>query len=494
MGAFKATNTMWRFMTSNSFVRVLAGPVGSGKSVTCCHELVKLAMQQEPNARKERKSRALIVRNTADQLAKTVRKTFFAWFPPGVWGFWKESEKSYYIRQPLADGTVLDFEVWFMPLDTPQDVQRALSLEITFLYGNEWRELHQEVIDGLLGRLKRYPAGEDGTPTRSCAIFDTNMPDADTWHFQQMEEPPSNWSIYVQPPAILSPEEYLAAHGEDPDTDPVVGHDGTLWHINPSADNLAHLDPTYYPDIIPGKSEDYISVYLRCKYGRSLKGKPVYEKTFNAATHIATESFSPLRSSEHPVIIGLDFGRTPAVALLQRNVRGQVICLAEETSENMGIETFIDRKLRPLLAQPRFVGCTFVVAPDPAGFDKTQLSEISPVDVVKRAGFQVSKPVTNNIEPRIQAVERLLSSNVGGMPVFQVNAECPMILSGFRYGYRYALDRSGTAADKPDKKSKHSHVHDALQYAALVVEGNVVLGTYVRKSQRREVKRSGYAW
>jgi hypothetical protein len=494
MGAFQATETMWDFMQSEAYVRLIAGPVGSGKSVTCCHELVKLAMQQEPNARGERKSRALIVRNTADQLAKTVRKTFFAWFPPGVWGHWKESEKSYYIKQPLDDGTFLDFEVWFMPLDTPQDVQRALSLEITYLYGNEWRELHPEVIDGLLGRLKRYPSGEDGKPTRSCAIFDTNMPDADTWHMNQMEEPPSNWSIHVQPAAILSLDEYMTAHGSEPSTDPIEGYNGTVWYINPGADNIQHLDPTYYADIIPGKSEDYISVYLRCKYGRSLKGKPVYEKTFNAGTHVASSEFIPLKAQEYPIIVGMDFGRTPCVALLQRNVRGQVICLAEETSENMGIETFIDRKLRPLLAQPRFLGCTFLVAPDPAGFDKTQINEITPVDVVKRAGFKVVKPATNNIEPRIQAVERLLSSNIGGKPMFQIADECKVLISGFKHGYKYALDRAGNQADKPDKKNKYSHPHDALQYAALVVEGNILLGEYTRKSQRREVVRSGYAW
>lgn len=485
---------MWDFMESPAYVRLIAGPVGSGKSVCCCHELVKLAMQQEPNERGERKSRALIVRNTADQLSKTVRKTFFAWFPPGVWGHWKESEKSYYVRLPLADGTFLDFEVWFMPLDTPQDVQRALSLEITFLYGNEWRELHPDVIDGLLGRLKRYPSGTDGKPTRSCAIFDTNMPDADTWHFEQMEDPPSNWSIHIQPPALLAPEEYLARHQQLPDEPPLLGYDDTEWHINPAADNLENLDPTYYADIVPGKSEDYVNVYLRCKYGRSLRGKPVYEKTFSQETHVALDPHLPLKSPDFAVIIGLDFGRTPAVVLLQRNVRGQVICLAEATSDNMGIETFIDRKLRPLLAQPRFTGCSFLVAPDPAGFDKTQLNEISPVDVVKRAGFRVAQPVTNKIEPRIQAVERLLSLSVGGKPAFQINRECQVLIAGFRHGYKYALDRFGHASDKPDKRSKHSHPHDALQYAALVIEGNLLLGEYNRKSARREVVRSGYAW
>jgi len=488
--------TYWdlQVLDTNNYVTV-DGTIhhNSGKSVCCCHDLVSLALQQEPNAQGQRKSRALIVRNTADQLAKTVRKTFFAWFPPGVWGAWKESEKSYYIKQPLSDGTTLDFEVWFMPLDTPQDVQRALSLEITFLYGNEWRELHPDVVDGLLARLKRYPSGADGTPTRSCALFDTNMPDMDTWHQEKMDEPPSNWSIHIQPPAILSRDEWLSRRNEEPDGEPVEGYDDTKWWINPDADNVANLDPTYYIDIIPGKSQDYVDVYLRCRYGRSLSGVPVYDKTFDYDVHVAKKPYLPLRSEAYPVIIGLDFGRTPAAVLMQRNVTGQVVVLAELTSENMSIDTFLDRKLRPMLAQGRWAGCTFVVAADPAGWDKQQVGEITPIDVVKMAGFQVAKPASNRIDPRIGAVERLLSSNIGGKQVFQINPECRVVIQGFRHGYRYELNRKGQASAKPEK-NEFSHSADACQYACMVIEGNQLRGTAFGKPQRREVKRVNYVW
>lgn len=464
MSDFQATETMWDFMNSDQYVRVIAGSVGSGKSVACCHELVKLAMQQEPNAKGQRKSRALVTRNTADQLTKTTRKTFFAWFPPGVWGTWKESEKTYYIRQPLADGTTLDFEIWFMPLDTPQDVQRALSLEITFLYGNEWRELHPTVIDGLLARLKRYPSGPDGTPTRSCAIFDTNMPDIDSWHFDKMENPPSNWSIHVQPPAILNREEWVHKYDEEPnEEDGIEGNDGDIWYVDPNADNVVNLDPSYYADIIPGKSEDYTNVYLRCCYGRSLSGLPVYDKTFDANYHLSEDELIPLRSTEHPIIIGLDYGRTPACVLLQRNVHGQIFLLGEATSENMGIETFLETKLRPLLAQPRFQGCTYLVAPDPAGWAKQQIGEVSPTDIVKQAGFAVVKPVTNNPEQRVRAVERALSLNFGGRPGVLVDPSCVTLIQGFKYGYRYKLNKQGIQDVKPDKNSfSHCFVGDTL--------------------------------
>jgi hypothetical protein len=71
---YKPTATQRDYMLNEQYVRVLAGPVGGGKSVTCVHELVRLACGQAPNAQKKRKTRAVIVRNTADQLALTTRK------------------------------------------------------------------------------------------------------------------------------------------------------------------------------------------------------------------------------------------------------------------------------------------------------------------------------------------------------------------------------------------------------------------------------------
>jgi len=115
-------------MNDPAYVRVIAGPIGSGKSVCCCHELMRLAMQQKPNKRGERLSKTLIVRNTFDQLRSTTMKTFMDWFPHVHWGLYKASEKTFYMDHSLPDGTRIKVEFMFMPLDTPDDVRKALSL------------------------------------------------------------------------------------------------------------------------------------------------------------------------------------------------------------------------------------------------------------------------------------------------------------------------------------------------------------------------------
>ena len=491
---FAVTPTMWEFMEDDSYVRLLAGSVGSGKSVCCSHELVRLAMGQQPGPDGVRRTRAAIIRNTWDQLKTTTWQTFTSWFPVGVWGMYKASEKTFYMDYALPDGTRLKAEFMFLPLDDPADVRKVLSLELTHAWINECREVRPEIIDGILMRLRRYPSQKDGGPTRSCAIMDTNMPDEDSWLFHKMEDPPENWGVFIQPPAILTFEEYFNAYNEEPNEfDGVEASDGTKYWVNPEADNLEHLDARYYPDIIPGKSVDFVNVYLRCRYGRSLSGVPVYEKTFDPEFHIAKEPFLPIRADNYPIIVGLDFGRTPACVLLQRNAFGQIVCLAELTSTNMGIEKFLSTKLMPLLSDPRFVGLPVVIAPDPAGWAKQQIGEVSPVDIIKQHGFTVAKPLTNDPARRIESVERVLLQHLDGKPAFVVNPECVQLIKGFRFGYRYKVNRQGVQENKPEK-GELSHVHDSCQYGCLVIEGGQAYGGRTINHKREVVPAMAAGW
>lgn len=487
MSVYKPTETQRNYMLDEQYVRVLAGPVGGGKSVTCVHELVRLACGQAPNAKGIRKTRAVIVRNTADQLALTTRKTVFDWLPPGEAGIWKAVEKTFILKARLPDGTEVESEWLFIALDTPDDVRKALSLETTFLWGNEARELHPDVVDGLLGRLNRYPSMKDGGPTRSCALFDTNMPDEDTWWHDKMENPPSNWAVYLQPAAILKPAKYVELFNEEAE-EILLDKDGEEWVVNPGADNYDHLPKQYYPNLIPGKTEDWLRVYLRSEYGRSLSGTPVYEKTFTYDFHVAPEPLKYIKGENYPIVIGVDFGRTPAAVFKQRDARGRVITLGELTAENMGIETFVRTRLNPYIAN-NLAGGTFLCAPDPAGFAKQQLNEMTLVDVLKQEGFKCVRPPTNNPELRIQAVERLLNQQLEGKAMYLVDKSCEMLIKGFRYGYRYKIKKNGELEDRPDK-NEFSHVHDANQYADSVIDMNI-RGIGFQKG-RREIKKVAY--
>jgi hypothetical protein len=85
------------------------------------------------------------------------------------------------------------------------------------------------------------------------------------------------------------------------------------------------------------------------------------------------------------------------------------------------------------------------------------------------------------------AVEALLTQQVDGEPALLVSPTCRKILQGFRYGYRYKLNRQGHQDNKPDK-NEFSHPHDAVQYLCLVASSNQLVGGELAHRRRRDVK------
>lgn len=457
-------------MLSSAHVRVLAGPIGAGKSVACAHELMRWAVTQEPNADNVRKTRFLVVRNTVDQLRSTTLKTIFDWFPPSVYGSYHATTKTIYYDLMLGDGTTVQSEWMGICLDTPDDVRKALSLECTGLWGNESRELHPEVVDGLLMRVDRYPSMKDGGATRAGAIFDTNMPTAGTWWEAQMEEPPHNWSVHIQPPAVLPIDEWIDKYNEEPPDDLcAMGADEEWFAVDPEADNTANLSQGYYINTLEGKKEDFIRVYLRSMYGRSLGGLPVYDKTFKSHRHVSGTPLEPIRADSYPLCIGLDFGRTPAAVIMQMTPNGRVNILSELVSENMGIQTFAMQLLNPHLYE-HYMGIPCYIAPDPAGWQKTQVGETSPVDVLRGIGFRVVRPPTNDPKRRIEAFEALLDGSVDAGAQLQIDARCTTLLRGLRGEYKWKTNKAGElAGDTAPVKNFTSHVCEAAQYGALML-------------------------
>lgn len=490
---YNMSETAAEFHLDEGKIRVLAGPIGGGKSVSCAFELMRWACNQQPDGDGVRRTRFAVVRNTVDQLKTTTIKTIFDWFPPGVFGEHRIVDKTFTISVKLGDNTFVESEWLFLSLDNPADTRKALSLELTGVWLNEAREIHPDVIEVMPTRTGRYPKENRAAGygcTRSGMIMDTNMPSGDAWFGKRMQDEKSGWSVFIQPPAAIDPEDYLMKYGEDPDEEAVfVDFDGREWVINPEADNLENLKADYYPTAIAGKSKDFVDVYVLSRYGRELGGAPVYENVWKRDFHVLDEGklgrVTSLVSAEYPIIIGLDFGRTPSAVFLQSDPRGRITVLSELVSENCGIERFIKDFLRPHIHE-RYPRGSFVVAPDPAGYHKQQLGEVSLVDVVKKAGFKVSRPVSNDPEKRIAAVEQVLMEQVDGKARFRVSPECRALIKGFDDGYRYKLKKNGELEASPDK-NRFSHPHDALQYGVMVLAQGPGLGWGARKPLEVEV-------
>ena len=240
-------------MQSKAFIKLICGPVGGGKSTVALMALWAMALHQEP-FKNIRRSKFIILRNTLSQLKATVKPLIDQWFvsmPDMPLGEWRLSENTFEIKLRLADKTVLHTEFMMMAADTPDDVRRLLSLEATAAWVEEAREVDEDVFSGLQGRVNRFPNMAMGGATQPCVICSTNPPPVGTFWHEMMTKPGKKTEIFMQPAALLE--------------------DGTL---NPEAENLTNLSPSYYDNLVDGKTDDWIGVYLKNKYGAGGLGRP----------------------------------------------------------------------------------------------------------------------------------------------------------------------------------------------------------------------------
>ena len=121
---YTAPPTCAAFMKSETFGRLIAGPVGSGKTTACVVELARRAMAQAKAADGLRYTRFAIVRQTLKQLKDTVLKDVRGWL--GGLGEWKVSENTFH----LNFGDVRS-EWIFIPLEDASDQARLLSMQLT---------------------------------------------------------------------------------------------------------------------------------------------------------------------------------------------------------------------------------------------------------------------------------------------------------------------------------------------------------------------------
>ena len=170
------------FLKSDAFVAGIRGPIGSGKSTACVMKLLRGVQQQPPGPDGVVRRRTAIVRNSYPELKTTTIKTWHQWLPASIGHWVDQGPPLHRITQAGADGKLaFDWEVIFLALDRPEEVRKLLSMELSDAWINEAREVPKAVLDGLTGRVGRYPAKRDGGCRDPQIIMDTNAPDTDHW-------------------------------------------------------------------------------------------------------------------------------------------------------------------------------------------------------------------------------------------------------------------------------------------------------------------------
>lgn len=452
------------FLRDPSFVCGILGPIGSGKSVSAVMKLMRIAKAQPKSPLDGRRySRFAIIRNTYPELKTTTIKTWHAWIPADI-GRWRdEGPPCHHIQ---TDD--LDVEVLFVALDRPQDVRKLLSLELTAAWINEAREVPKAILDGLTGRVGRFPDAKHGGCPSPQVLMDTNPPDTDHWWYTLAEGDDSTPDKAEVLASVKEAEESMQAAG-------LLGPGQKLFsfHRQPGglsdrAENDKGLSQVaggragYYTRASAGKKKDWTNVYVHGNYGFVQDGKPVYPE-FNDEFHVRPVVYSPRLQ----VFVGVDFGLTPAAVLFQRDLVGRYGVFDELATGDMGAKRF-GVLLKAKLAE---YGIEEAVSTgDPAGDSRAQTNEEeTPFLMLRAAGIDIRPAHTNDFTLRREAVVEPLSRLIDGKPGLTIDPRCKVLRKGMAGAYHYkrvAMPGGDRYQDKPDK-GMYSHVCEALQYGVL---------------------------
>lgn len=458
-------------MLSDAFGRIAAGPVGSGKTTTCLMELLRRSSLQTPGADGLRHTRHAVVRQTLKQLKDTVLKDCQSWL--GGWGEWKVSENTFHLK--FAD---VRSEWVFIPLENAEDQARLLSMQLSGAWLSECIEMDISVIAPISGRLGRYPSGELGVPTWYGMIADTNMPtEMSPWQ-QFMENLPPDWQKFLQPSGLAPDAENLNY---------LLQNDKTIQLPLNDPVRLAQ-GRKYYERFVEmyGEDSDWVRRYVKAEYGNDPSGMAVFRESFRTEFHVVPET---QLIPGYPLLIAQDFGRNPWSLICQPDHMGRLIVHEEVAGTNVGLEKHVTQHLKPILMSNKYMGYRIAVVGDPAGIAKGNIAEESCFDALKRMGLPAFPAPTNDIEPRLRAVEALLARQTNGGPTLMISrAGCPFLVRAMAGGYRFKKTKEGALRVVPEKNDPEgfSHVADCLQYASLVVHGNMV--GYIMTRLRPPVK------
>lgn len=484
--------TLKAFWLSNAQIQGVMGPVGSAKTSTVLQKILKLSMEQAPNADGVRPTRWRVIRNTVTDLrGSTIQdwKRLFDedWCGPMHGG----PPPEHRIRFSMDDGTRVECDVMFLGMDDESHVRRAQGGNWTGAYINEAAEINVAVPRMVLSRIGRFPNEKDAGVRCTIGpqelnestgeydhlgvlLMDYNAPDEDHWLYEWAEEDtPENFAFFRQPPGVLKVDDQ--------------------WVPNPEADNLHNLPggQGYYRNQIAAnrsKGEDWIKVFLANEYGYVQDGRPVYPE-YSDSTHCREFPVDP----DLPLLLGWDFGLTPAVMIAQLSRRGQLRFIDEICAEDMGVYQFARDVVRPHLLR------TYGRVPvadggfrrlevelswaDPANtrVETDQSASIAllndsdpeslrpPLDM----GFVTEMASTNNPVRRQEAVRSFLTRMIDGAPALLIHPRCKMLRQGFNGKYcfrRLRVVGDERYRDVPEKNA-WSHPHDAAQYVALAAQG-----------------------
>ena len=401
----------------------------------------------------------------------------------------------------------MDWEVVFLALDNDEAAKKLTSSEYSDAFVNEAWETGRDVVSALKASVGRYPnsmlaighcskcgaeehLGRKGSDRdcRACGAvdaiewcyrpqvsMDTNGPPMGHWlSYMSGEEAippnvkaadrlgyekPDDWEFFIQPPGLL----------EEKDSEGVV----TGYRENPDAENRKYRRRDYYISAAAGATPEFIQRYLIGRPGTAASGSGIMHQ-FRSALHVAKDPFD--LTPGWPVLIGMDFGRTPALVIGQKiqdrwwRIAGELDGIEQSAREFMddhGIP-FLSQMVSRVDPEGKW-DWEFVIHCDPAGDHHSEATDTTPIREVRATGLRVIQAFAGQkFTVRRDTLNALFCKIDDGRPVITISPRCRSLIRALAGGYCYPRitlpDGTVIMGERPDKRNPNTHVANALEY------------------------------
>lgn len=411
------------FITSTALADLFSSRAGEGKSTALAWSFFYYT-KHNPGAN------LVMIRDTYANLEKTTLKSFFEWFPQGVYGEYHQGKKEWTWYEGVAKGTIS-----FIGIEDPQDASKLLSWELAGFGMDEPAPafgsagIDESVFDLAMTRL-RQPG-----MSHYIAKLATNNPDESHWTFRK-------W----------------------------VGRErieGFRLHQPPQPENTQNLPENYYETMrrTLAHRPDLVRRFVDGEFGFQSEGIAVTPQ-WSDKVHLAHGLVAIPRRELHLL---WDWGLNPTCIITQKTPMGHWNVLDSIVGEGIGVTELIDDIVKPLLMD-RYKGNPISHIGDPQGVQREQSSSMnSAVMVVRKMLGGTWRAGPQKWPPRRDAAQSVLTKLVGGRGMVQVDRDRAQELwFALRGGWHYHKARTGVVSGEP-KKNIHSHPADAFSYGAAIL-------------------------